>query len=810
MKQTLFFFTLFTLSIFSPLFGQAPNWGEPDTLAHHKLGPGINYSNIYFKGKKMLIWVTEVDLTNPYNKIEQVQSRHQAPDLLRWTVQEHYKQNSRPGHKVCVAFNHDFFSYEAGICIGMNVSEGEIPYGNGAGRSMLAIDKNKKAAVFHSSLDARVILPDQSFVKIDRFNRAADAMLGDCILFNRFNSMELVDAGKYIKIAPQGQWAVNGEDVSCLVTQISDAPLQSSASEYVIYLRGSKLNAMDVLRVGETVKVSQKLTNGSFGNPLTNILNAFHGYPSIAFEGKLHDGEYNNFEGGREYEISSRVMAGISQDGNKLYVVTTEMSSTSAGVNCIDLANYMLSIGAWNVVNFDSGGSAAIVVDEVMLNYPARGAVRPVMDALLAVSLAPESAIPVSCSFMTPSIRPVAASTVPLTLLEYNQYDEVLTKDGRGFKFTCIPEALGYVGENQRFHVGPQALSGKIIAEKDGMLSELQVYVRPVDNLTINPANILIDRMRSFPIAIETTIDNSVFLISPDMFSWEIENPSVCSIEQGVLKGLSNGETQVTGTFENHVKTMSVKVEIGKGKQISEAFSNMTDFVVKSAGVSNLVLNNSTNNHDASMEFDFLAGRVPYLELAKDHVIYGLPDSLTWRYYNMDNVVKELFFYFEDAKGNSISHRTDIQKSGEQNITVPFATDGKAWGVPSFPIKLKKIRLNLNPVSMKKRYSMPFGSLYAHYPEGEVTGIPSLDNKKLVNLYLRDQLLHVDYQLSCHSSVSFHLYSIEGKLIQQHTIKSLSPGKYQYHFNLVGLPAGIYIVRMILCNESVCRKVTVH
>lgn len=809
MKQIAFLLTLFLLSIYSTLNGQAPNWGEPDTLAHHKLGPGINYSNIYFKGKKMLIWVTEVDLTNPYNKIEQVQSRHQAPDLVRWTVQEHYRQNSRPGHKVCVAFNHDFFSYEAGICIGMNVSEGEIPYGNGAGRSTLAIDKNKKASVFHSVLDARVILPDQSSVKIDRFNRAADGMLGDCILFNRFNSMELVDAGRYIKIVPQGEWVVNGQDVQCLVKQISDNPLQSSASEYVIYLRGSKLNAMDMVRVGETVKVSQKLTNGSFGNPLSNILNAFHGYPSIAYDGKLHDGEYNNFEGGREYEISSRTMAGISQDGNKLYVVTTEMSPTSAGVNCIDLANYMLSIGAWNVVNFDSGGSAAIVVDEVMLNYPARGAVRPVMDALLAVSLAPESATPVSFSFIKPSIRPVAASTVQLTLLEYNQYDEVLTKDAKGFKFTCIPEALGYVDENQKFHVGSQSLSGRIIAEKNGMQSELLVFSRPVDNVAINPANILIDK-RSFPIAIETTIDNSVFAISPDMFLWEIDNPLVCSIEQGILKGLSNGETLVTGTFGNHVKTMSVKVEIGRGKQTAESFSNMTDFIVKSAGVTNLVLSNTTSNNDAVMEFDYLAGRVPYLELAKDQVIYGLPDSLTWRYFNQDNIVKELFFYFEDANGNSISHRTDIQKLGEQNITVPFATDGKAWGVPSFPIKLKKIRMNLNPVSMKKKYNIPFGCLYAHYPEGEVTGMPSLDNKQLVNLYLRDQLLHIDYHLACHSSVSFQLYSIEGNLIQQHAINGLAPGEYQHQFDVVDVPAGVYIVKVNLCQESVTRKVIVH
>lgn len=795
-------------SITALLKAENPDWGEADTLASHKLGPGIQYTKIFFKGKKMLIWVTEVDLTNPYNKIEQVQSRHQVPDLSRWTVQEHYKQNSRPGHKVCVAFNHDFFSYEGGICIGINVSEGEIPYGSGWGRSILAINRDKKATVCHPVLDAEIILPDMTSVKIDRFNRAANEFVGECILFNRFNSMQLTDAGKYIKIAPQGSWTVNGADIPCKVLEIADSPLQSSASEYVIFLRGNKLNAMNSIQTGNIIYISQKLNDGKFGTPLQDILNAFHGYPSIAYEGKLHEGEYNDFENGREYEISSRLMAGMSQDGNKLYIVTTEMSKTSAGVNCIDLANYMLSIGAWNVVNFDSGGSVAIVVDEEMLNYPARDAIRPVMDAMLAVSIAPESTDTATYSFLTPSIKPAAASTTQLTLLAFNQYDEVLSSDLKGFTFKCIPEALGYVDEEQRFHAGIQSLSGKIIAEKNGKQTALSVFVRPVENITINPSQILIDK-RSFPITVETIVDNTVFQISPDMLSWEVNDSTVCQVENGILKGLSNGETIVSGTFGNLTESLTVKVEIGKGKQTVESFANMTEFSIKSVGVSNLVFNPTDNGNGTEMEFDFIAGRAPFLELTKDLTFYGIPDSLSWHYYNQDNIIKEHLFYFVDIKGNAITKRTVSQQTGQQTAIIPLSTDNKPWDVSCFPVKLKKIKLNFNSVDLK-RYNIPVSSLYAYYPEKDDTKTSSLKEYNDISVFVLDYQIYIEFNNTDYIPATIDVYTINGQIVKHLKADNNHSGKVQFNFNTTEIPSGFYILKINIGNDFVSKKIIIH
>ena len=134
------------------------------------------------------IFKQNCDLTNPYTQIEQVQSHNKVPDVSRETVMSMSRSNTYPGHRVCAAFNHDFFVYESGVCIGVNISNGEIPFASGSGRSIFAISQEKTAGVFYPSLISKILLKDGSEVNIDYYNSSATALVGNCILFNRMNS----------------------------------------------------------------------------------------------------------------------------------------------------------------------------------------------------------------------------------------------------------------------------------------------------------------------------------------------------------------------------------------------------------------------------------------------------------------------------------------------------------------------------------------------------------------------------------------------------------------------------------------------
>src|SRR5574344_105337 len=170
--------TLIVLGLITPkLFATAadsvkePNWGKYELVEKYTLGPGITYQKFVYPDKPLLVWFTEIDLSNPLNKVEQAESRNAVPDLDRWTVQTFSKENSHEGHDVKVAWNHDFFSYDQAVCIGSNISNGEMTRTKW-GRSMLAITQDKLAKVFNpNNMECKATAPDGTAVDIDYYNQ---------------------------------------------------------------------------------------------------------------------------------------------------------------------------------------------------------------------------------------------------------------------------------------------------------------------------------------------------------------------------------------------------------------------------------------------------------------------------------------------------------------------------------------------------------------------------------------------------------------------------------------------------------------
>ncbi len=78
-----------------------------------------------------------------------------------------------------------------------------------------------------------------------------------------------------------------------------------------------------------------------------------------------------------------RSVAGLSQNGEYLYLMAIDgrQAGYSAGVTQAEEADLMSALGAWNAINFDGGGSTALVVQGTdgnpdVLNRPSGGAER--------------------------------------------------------------------------------------------------------------------------------------------------------------------------------------------------------------------------------------------------------------------------------------------------------------------------------------------------------------------------------------------------------------------------------------------------
>ena len=352
-----------------------PGWGTEEIVESYTIGPGMKYTAYHFKEKPLRLWCVEVDLTNPMNRVEAAQSNDKVPHVARWTVPVFSRRNSREGHQVRAAINHDFFLYGEGVDIGCNVSKGEVTRIK-TGRCTLGISDDGSAGIFKAFNPSngqdgcafRCFAPDGTSVSLDSYNSmAVSGISGDAVFFNRMNGATLSAAGKYIRLQALDDWTFNGPDVRCKVLAISESPLQTSSNTCVLFLRNKKKKVFDEhLAVGDTMRVRQRVESSFWGTVPQRIIAAFNGNPPLIRNGVFQEDEY---AGDRQFtcvDVAARTMAGLSRDKKTLYMVVTEASAYSASVTCLDVARWMALHGANDVINFDGGGSSAVVVNHEM------------------------------------------------------------------------------------------------------------------------------------------------------------------------------------------------------------------------------------------------------------------------------------------------------------------------------------------------------------------------------------------------------------------------------------------------------------
>lgn len=781
-------------------------WGVADTVACYNVGPGIEYTKIIFHDKPLIIWHTTIDLTNEHNLVENVVSRNSVPDTKRWDVATYYTENSREGHNVKVAWNHDFFYYDDGVCLGANVGDGEF-YQQLGGRSTLAITADRKAEIFRAPVDCRIIAPDGTEVGIDSFNSKESGMVGDCVLFNRYSAKSWTDEGRYIKIRPQKEWRVNGEDIPCEVLEISSTPMQSTATEYVIFLRGSKQTALDGhLNAGDVLRVKNGFGQPVWGTIPQNILNAFHGYPSIARDGVLHEGEYNDFENGREYEESAHLMAGLSKDKTKLYMCLNEMSGQSHPIDCVDMATWMIQHGAWDIVNFDSGGSAAIAVNAKMLNLPGRGSVRPIQDAMIAVSLAPTDNAVTSLGFTKKRMSMSTVALAPLSVVSYNQYGDIVEEGVEGCTFTVVPASLGTVDADGVFHSSTTGGVGKIYAEKDGARGEIDVTTITATDIRTTYPSLLIDGLRNFVIPISGTVDGATYEIDPGAFTWTVDDPTVATVENGLLKGLKEGQTSISGQFEDIALSIGVTVEMGKGKMtVYEAASLPADPNAKLNGVTGLSLRQSLPegwSDGATFDVEKVSGRLKTIVVSMPDDLYGLPDGMSLRIDNPDGVITRYTFSYVDNLGNRYMHDVNVAQ-GDASYDFSFVNeDGEAFSVPQYPIKPESLTLYLQNAT---NASFSIGDLKAVYPESGSSVTPVFADDSDLSVICDGERLTARFSAPENGEATVSVYAANGAKVKAERIRA-EEGQNSYTTDTVWLADGIYILSVDTGGRHLTKK----
>jgi hypothetical protein len=156
--------------------------------------------------------------------------------------------------------------------------------------------------------------------------------------------------------------------------------------EHIVVLAGTGAarSAVSRLRPGDEVIVAASLSPDR-GMPLRTLVGGWprivRGGRSVAAAADSIEGTFPRFSKGRH----PRSAVGISRDSATLYLVAVDgRSKASVGMSLEELAGAMISLGAYEALNLDGGGSTALVVGDSLANTPSDSAgERPVGNAIV-------------------------------------------------------------------------------------------------------------------------------------------------------------------------------------------------------------------------------------------------------------------------------------------------------------------------------------------------------------------------------------------------------------------------------------------
>ena len=425
------------------------------------------------------------------------------------------------------------------------------------------------------------------------------------------------------------------------------------------------------------------------------------------------------------------------------------------------------------------------------------------MDGVLLVSTAPEDNGVAHYSFSKTQLNVPIISLASLTLISQNKYKDVIERnvEVEGFAFRCEPAELGWVDKEAVFHAGETVMSGKIIAEKNGITAELSVSTRPVQDIHIAADEILIDSVRPYRINLEGNINGQVYTLDPAAFAWTSSNPSCCRIENGILKGIENGETSLVGTLDTITVGLKVTVEVTPETLVHENFSDLSDFPLSSTVSNTLSISHEelpTGWPDgAVLQFDQKTGRNPYVEMGKSYRLYSLPDSISLQL-NLSKealaAIKHIRFDFTHKNGKSYWQPEYIPSdTGDQTIVWAFSKNGIAFPTEDFPLTLEAIRFVLNPGS-RSEITIPLRELKAYYPVKANSAINNVYTENNFAWITAEGELRLHYNLQQTGSADISIWTTAGQQISEYISNRELPGTYTYNISDRFLSPGIYIL----------------
>lgn len=442
-----------------------------------------------------------------------------------------------------------------------------------------------------------------------------------------------------------------------------------------------------------------------FGQISGNLEEAISGDAQIVVNGQRDESAITGTSVAAPTSYDPRIGIGIRQDGTMFFVeVDGRQTGFSRGIQLTDFADYMISLGAYNAMEFDSGGSATFVTrtpgtDSLdVVNSPSDGNERPVANGFLLVSSAS-----INHQFASASVSPNGKTVTPGSTVQFSAKGQDSTGASAGLPASglswSLPDASYGTIDSSTGLFTSNGKTGQF--EVDLSYNGTKVGSAPLevtipDSLSFSQSEISLDYSAVKSLGLIARYQGRDVTLKPGDIVWSNIPDGMGTIDgQNVFHAASTGsfDTNITATFTGTNLSASTHTLLGQLPVVLYNFENgISDWSPGTAGKgesTSLQWNTYPNDltrfgsHSLQINFDFTKGTTNstlgcYAGPTTSEKIPGRPKAIgAWVYGTPESQGYWLRCYIYDAKGqyqpiNFTGQATGINWTGWKYVEAPI------------------------------------------------------------------------------------------------------------------------------------------
>lgn len=697
-----------------------------DTTAYYQAGPGIQHTafTLTIGSTKHKCYLLEIDLTNPYNTVEEYQSQGRMGATEK--LADAYKKLDAEGHRSIGGVNCNFWvvtSQNTGQTQGLlgqpfagtarnGVMVGEPSDWNaGHGdRGYVMIDRQKKVWIDNVNFAGTVKIGGTDYAIRDVNRTRVNPNTNEITLFNQYLGSTPTRSTDGIEVVfSTTGWSINGT-MECTVKSINKTGgtiIEEGAG--VLQGRGTGMTALSQLKEGDSFTINLGVVSTYDETLKPDIMQMVTGNALILKNGVQTNRNTNEDYNNKNYP---RTVLATNANRDKMWMFVAE----KPGMYTADICAVLQKCGATEAAGMDGGGSAQMCLEGKVINPTTEGAPRAVANSIWVFSTAPDDPV---TSTIIPSVKKIKLpkyGTLYPDFMGYNQYGVLLDKAVEGVRLSC-DETTGYIDDEGRFVC---LNSGEVVATYGGARVTIQVEMAESEDTQIRLDSVLVSNNTNYAVEVYSTVNGKQLFLQPEALSWRTEDASVCSVtEKGVINGVNNGSCRVYGTLNGKTDSILVHVEIPEKSPLAwhTDFTSDAWTVQGSNSAWNTRVAQGTDGK-SDVTINFTGGRGANLKLIPNLPLYSLPDYIEFRYEPRDFPIQRITAIMYANNSNDIHSFVTNTITANQPNTIIINVDsvmGHPEDIAIYPIKLDYISFTLDVNADKREYTMAIDGIYLHY-----------------------------------------------------------------------------------------------